>query len=500
MSAAPAVVPAAVPARRPPRTRAERVAVRLGLYGGDKADREFLPAHLEVLETPPSPLALAILWTVAAFFAGVVGWSLVARIDIYATAQGRVQPTGRSKVVQPPETGRIHAIRVSNGDAVKAGQAVVVLDEDEADADMAGRKADLGAIDAQVARRVATLAAVRDDMPSPPEPGFSHLASPEVEAQERAAMRSDVDQYVRARDALLSQVAENAATQGRLNDSIAARERLLSILRERASMKETLAAHQSGSRAGVLDATQQVEQASADLANDRGNLVEARAAVQSLRRKVDALKGDTLAKQDQALADAMEKRLSATHEVLKAGMHKDRLTLRSPIDGTVQQVSVGSAGQVVSAGQPLMVVVPTSGPVEVEALVPGSDIGFVVAGQRAVAKLDAFPFTRYGTIEGEVVRVSRDAVDEREAVAGSDPVASSKGQSVAQQGSVADTRNLVYPVTVKLDRTSIEADGRDVALAPGMTASIEIRTGDRRVADYVLAPMRETASSAGHER
>ncbi len=154
-------------------------------------------------------------------------------------------------------------------------------------------------------------------------------------------------------------------------------------------------------------------------------------------------------------------------------------------------------GQVVTAGQPLMVVVPTDGPIEVEAQVLNKDIGFVLPGQEAVVKIDAFPFTRYGLIEGRVVRVSRDAVDDREASGGSDALSVARSQGVNPVSGMTKTQNLIFPVTVALSQTSIKADGKDVALTPGMTATVEIRTGRRRVIDYLLSPVRETTSTAG---
>lgn len=495
-----AVVPAKPALPPQAASPAERLAGRLGLMGGNRVDKEFLPAHLEVLDTPPSPVSIVLLWTVSAFFAALLLWSVLARIDIFATAQGRVQPTGRSKVVQPTETGRVRSVDVVNGARVSAGQVLMTLDASEAVADDGAKRADLGSYDAQVARRRAAISAISGDAARPPEPEFTHSASPAVEEQERSAMRSDVDQYAKARDAILAQVAENEATQGRLAGSIAARERLLSILRERAAMKQALVDRSSGTRAAVLDATQQVEQSSADLAYDKGTLAETRAALGTLRGKVASLRSDSLGKQETALAEAMERRAVAVHEVMKTSLRKDRMTVTSPVDGTVQQVAVRGVGQVVTAGQPVMVVVPTDGPIEIEALVPSRDIGFVVPGQKAVVKLDAFPFTRYGALDGEVLAVSRDAVSEREAGAAADAVTAGKGGAISAQSGISDVQGLVYPVTVRLSRTSIAADGRDVPLAPGMTATVEVRTGDRRVVDYLLSPLSETTQTAGHER
>jgi hemolysin D len=118
-----------------------------------------------------------------------------------------------------------------------------------------------------------------------------------------------------------------------------------------------------------------------------------------------------------------------------------------------------------------------------------------------VIKVDAFPFTRYGTIEGRVVRISGDAIDQRDAGGATDAAAIAQGQSVsAPNASAPKTQNLVFPVTVELKQLTMNNDGREVPLIPGMTTTVEIHTDKRRVIDYVLAPLREIASTAGRER
>lgn len=313
-------------------------------------------------------------------------------------------------------------------------------------------------------------------------------------------MLAEIGQYITTREAFEAQLAEKVATQERFTASIAARERLQSVLKERADMRETLVAKAAGTRAAVIDAVQQVEQVAADLAYDRGQLIEAKAAATSLQRRITQLASETVARQYQALTEAAQKRDALVQDVVKAQLKRERTQLKAPISGTVQQLAVTTLGQVVTAGQPLMVVVPTDGPIEVEAQLQNKDIGFILPGQEAVVKIDAFPFTRYGSIEGKVVRVSRDAVDDREAGGGSDALSVARGQGVNPVTGMPKTQNLIFPVTVALSQTFIKADGKDVALTPGMTATVEIRTGRRRVIDYLLSPVRETASTAGHER
>ena len=175
------------------------------------------------------------------------------------------------------------------------------------------------------------------------------------------------------------------------------------------------------------------------------------------------------------------------------------MRLRAPISGTVQQLAVTTVGQVVTGGQTLATVVPLDAPLEVETMVLNKDVGFVQVGQAAVLKVDAFPFTRYGTIDGTVTKVSSDAVDMRDAPNLSDASASAKAQG-ASPNSPSNRPELAFPTTIKMEQRSIEVNGQPVMLSPGMTVTVEIKTGTRRVIDYVLSPLREVVSQAAHER
>ena len=166
------------------------------------------------------------------------------------------------------------------------------------------------------------------------------------------------------------------------------------------------------------------------------------------------------------------------------------LQLKAPIDGTIQQLAVATVGQVVAIGQSLLTVVPLDAPIEVEAMIANKDTGFVEAGQPAIIKVEAFPITRYGTIAASVAKVSRDAVDERDATNLSDAANAAKVQQ-GPSGQPSRTQNLVFPATVRPALKTINIDGKDVALTPGIAVTVEIKTGQRRAIDYLLSPLRE---------
>jgi hemolysin D len=462
-------------------------------------DREFLPAALEILETPASPKRVAFIWIVCLMLAAALGWSYIAKLDIYAVATGRIEPSGRSKVIQSLDPGKVLKIAVEKGMKVKAGDVLLELDPTEAYAERNATAADLEALDAEIPRRRAEMHAVLSGAATPPEVVFPSNVSPNLQTRERSVLSAELTQYTSSQDTLKAQLAEKTATQTRLHSTIAAREQLIAVLNQRLSMKRALLDKEAGSLAQVLDAQTQVEQALTTMSTDKGQLLETAAAAASIERKMDEQQKQFIADQATKLADAEKKRDHSAEDLIKAVAKAERVHLTAPINGTVQQLAVNTIGQVVTTGQPLLVVVPDGGPLEIEALVPNTEIGFLEVGQHAVIKLDAFPFSLYGTIDGKVVDVSRDAVYDQD-VSNADASTSPQKQNASLLDPTPKTHGLVYPVTVELNQRYIEIEGKQVPLSAGMTASVEVRTGDRRVIDYLLSPLRRIVSQSGHER
>lgn len=459
---------------------------------------EFLPANLEILETPSSPKASLFLWVLCGMLFAALTWSWFARLDIHAVAKGKIQPSGRSKIVQPLDPGKIRTINVTNGMLVKAGDVVLELDPTDSEADRKTLAGQLEWLNAEIVRRTVSIEAVNTQNDTP-EITFPPSVSDGVQSRERSAFFADLNQYIASRESLIAQRGQQDAMQQRLLGSIQSRENLLSSLKERVGMKESLVALQSGTRASVIDALQTMQNEQTNLAYDKGQLLEAQAGTIASERKIAQLKQEFVAKQTQEYLDSQRKRSDVLQALVKADAKEARTRLKSPIDGYVQQLLVTTVGQVVTTGQPLMVIVPTDGVLEVEALVENQDIAFIRLGQEAVIKVDSFPFTRYGSIKGSVKRVSPDAVDQRDAGMTSETNTQRNGNANTISG-VSQVQNLVYPVTIELTDKSIFADGRDVPLGPGMTVTVEVKTGSRRVIDYLLAPLREISSNAARER
>ena len=464
-------------------------------------DREFLPAALELLETPPSPVRVAGIWLICAAFAVSLLWSYFGKLDIHAIAQGRIQPSGRTKVVQTLEPGKVVAIAVENGAKVKANDVLLELDPTETGADRDAQTRDLESARAESARRrvAIEIARERDTMLAPHLIPFDAAISDAVRRREESVMAGDLGQVRLSRLNLLAQLAEKSATRDKLIASTAARERVITLAKERVDMRTSLNDKGSLSRALVIEVLSQYENQITTQVSEKGQLIETEAAIKTVESKVAELLGQFISDQTGKLAEAERKADHLAQDLIKATAKNERTTLKSPITGTVQQLAVATVGQVVASGQSLMTIVPADAPIEIEAMIQNQDIGFVNPGQQAVIKIDAFPFTRFGSINGKVQRVSRDAVEERDAQAMADPMTAARPGG-AQAGAGQKGPTLVFPASIRLDSNTINVDGKEIPLSPGMTVTVEILTGNRRAIDYVLSPLREVTSSTARER
>ena len=474
-------------AARPPAKPAPRPAM-------SREDREFLPAALELVETPPSPVLVKMIWLISLLVVAALAWSWFGKLDIHAIAQGRIQPSGRSKVVQPLEAGRVRAVFVQNGDEVKEGDPLIELDPTETAADKDSMARELDSARAEILRIALSLEiAVASGKPAPAL-AFPPGTDPGVQRRERAVMAADLAQLASARESLKAQLAEKEALAERLRTSIRARERLLAVLKQRVDMRQSLVDKNAGTVASFLDGVELYERAATDMAADKGQLLEAEAGIQSIRRKFDEVTAQFVSDKTAKSADAEKRRDRAEQELIKASSKNERTRLASPINGTVQQLTVTTLGQVVASGQSLLTVVPSLNKIEIEANVLNLDIGSVQVGQEAVVKEEAFPFNRYGTASGRVVKISRDAIDEQDANA-------QAGASVAQRQQGGQRgQSLVFPATIELQKATLNVEGRDVPLSPGMALTVEIETGARRVLDCLLSPLKEHASNVVRER
>jgi hemolysin D len=473
-------------------------AARALLPARSHNDHEFLPAALEILETPPSPIHTWLLSTICLLAAVTIAWTFVGKIDVIAVAQGKVQPTGRVKLVQPLESGKVRTLFVTNGSKVEAKQPVVALDDSEVKAEQSALAASLASLRAEAARRAAAIAAARTaDLQLPTENWPDDLPG-NILTREQRVLAGDLASLRSAVASLAAQRLQKEAERARLVNTIASQEELLKIEDDRVQLRSYLEARQLGSKLTLFDAQESMQNQRTTLAQQQGQLAEAVAALNVLERDTTKTIATFIADNSQKLADAERQIEDTAQKLAKAEAKTSHMLLTAPVAGTVQALSITSVGQVVMPGEEVMRIVPADDGVEIECYMPNKDIGFIRSGQDAVVKIESFPFTRYGTLLARVSRVSREAIPEPDAQQQEgNPGRSSR--STLNAGAQR-MQNLLFPVMLTLEKSTISADGEEIPISNGMAVTVEIKTGYRRIIDYVFSPVVEVASKAMKER
>ncbi|MEA2840665.1 MAG: rane fusion protein hemolysin [Methylobacteriaceae bacterium] len=463
------------------------------------SDHEFLPAALEILETPPSPVRIGLLAIICVFAATALTWSYFGRIDIIATAQGKFQPTGRVKVIQPLDTGKVLASHVENGKHVSQGDVLVELDPSEGAAEVAEFTTSLASYRAEALRRHVAIEAARAKQTAKAPPvGWGPEIPQSIRLREERVIASDLGQLNAQVASLNAQANQKRAERERLDSTIVAQKQLVATQQERVQMRSSLVEKNAGSRADLLNAVETMQYQQTALAQQIGQLREAEANLAVIARDTEKAYETFMSDNAQKLAEAERQADDYGQKLVKSVAKLDHMTLRAPMSGTIQASSVTTVGQVLTSGEEIMRIVPEDAVLEIESYLPNQDIGFVKEGQDAVVKIESFPFTRYGTINARVTRVARDAIPQPEAEQTETNAA--KTTRSTNSGTAQRTQNLVFPVTLKPETTLIGIDGTNIPLQTGMATTVEIRTGSRRILEYIFSPLVQIGSEAMKER
>ncbi|MBX3235497.1 MAG: HlyD family type I secretion periplasmic adaptor subunit [Nitrospiraceae bacterium] len=403
-------------------------------------------------------------------FVSAVLWSSFSSIDIVAIAPGKIIPNGHSKTIQPYETGVVAAIHVQDGQVVRQGEVLIELDATQNGADRDRATIEYRAALVEAARLRALIAG-EGRFIAPPE------SDPQLVLLQQQLLRDQLAEFGARVDAARHLIDQRKAAVEATNDNIRRLEVTVPMEIERATAYRKLLDQQFVSKMDYLQIEQQRIDRAQELAGQRSKLRQDQAALAESEKTYHALISEFQQIKQAELSSTETKAASLLQDVRKAEQKTALQRLVAPVDGVVQQLAIHTVGGVVAPAQPLLVLVPQDHPVEVEAQLENKDIGFVREGQPVEIKVETFPFTLYGTIPGKVLTVSDDAV----------PLDKDKG-------------GLVYASRVSMDRSTVMAEGKQIHLSPGMAVTVEIKTGQRRVIEYLLSPLLKSAQESMRER
>jgi hemolysin D len=441
---------------------------------------EFAPDILQLQEAPPSPLPRFVMYAVLVLFAILLLWGYFGKLDVVAVAEGKLVPQSYLKIVQPSESGIIQEILVKEGAEVEAGQVLMRMDATLSTADNKTLQTELKQKELQLRRVEAELSGSPlkrlDDDPIP-------LFAP-VEAQ-YSARRSAYQNALYQEQAVLAKAQQDLAAAEQIEDKL---RQTLPHFQEQEQAFNRLVKDGAVTKMMAQEKQNERIEKEQDLRAQSHNVAGLKAAIEQSEKRIAQITS-TYRKELQ------EERITALAEQgkLKQQWEKQRhrhglLELKAPQAGIIKDLATHTQGTVVSPGTVLMTLVPKDEALQAEVWISNQDVGFIHSGQEVKVKLSAFPFQKYGMVEGKVLSLSADASDLRNQM--------QEQNSTQHSGMVP----LAYRALVELKEQVLVSDKERYRLAPGMQVAAEIRLGDRTVMEYLLSPVQKAFHEAGRER
>jgi hemolysin D len=454
------------------RALSERAAVRA--FASDAAD--FAPDLLGIQERPPARLPRSVAYVTMGLFGVLALWASFGKLDIVASAEGRLVPRNYSRILQPAEAGILREILVREGEEVQPGQVLLRMDATAASADLETLHADLALkalslrrIDAELSGQPLLLKA--DDPPA-------------VAAQVLA-------QYHARRQNYMDGVAQEQANLARAEHDLAAGHQQLAKLqatlplyRQSAQSYERLVKEGFVSELGANDKVRERIEKEQELKVQEAGLAALAAGVEQSRKKLEHVRSSYESQLRNERVELQNQYQHVSGELNKQNYKSALLELRASVSGTVKDLATYQPGAVVQPGTPLLNIVPKDEPLMAEVAIRNEDVGFVDVGQAVKLKLQAYPFQKYGLIDGVVHLVGADSNN-------SDP----------QKATAMGYSPQSYKAWVSLTSQTFKAPGQAaLRLTPGMLVQAEISQGQRTVLEYLLSPIQKVVQEAARER
>ncbi len=433
----------------------------------------FLPAALEIEAAPPAPYSRIILWAIMLLLVVAIAWACWGQIDITASAQGKLVPGSQVKVIQPLNAGVVTAIHVREGQKVDAGDVLLTLDSTITEAELERLRVQLEGVQQDIQR--TELLQQRLQAPQRPASALAKAQLQPLSLPQQQALDSSWLEYQarqlsvqRQSDKLLAEVDTTKLNISRI-------EKTMPLITEQADSVQKLLEKSLASRSQYLELELNRINQAESLTIEKAKLQQLAAAIRESAQQQQVLQAEVQRQLSEAQNQYHRDASALTQELIKAQNTNSQQQLLSPVSGTIEQLALTTIGGVVTPAQELMRVVPQDQQLIAEAWLLNKDIGFVEVGQTAEIKLESFEFTKYGVIDGEIIAVSTDAVEK-------------------------EGLGLVFPLKVSLKQHHIRAGNKTVPLGAGMTVTVEVKTGERRVIEFLLSPVIKAVDEGVRER
>jgi len=411
-----------------------------------------------------------LLFIVTIWFVLVVVASF-ATLDEVTRGDGKIIPSLQVQALQSLEAGIVQEFLVKEGDAVEKGQTLVRLNAIEATSDLGANQSRYLGLLASITR----LQAEAEGKGTVDFPEEVMKKAPQSVTEEINSFRANRNSLDNQLNVLQQQIAQREQEVRELSTRASDTRGVISLQRQEMEMVRPLVESGSAPRMELLQLERGIKERQTELNGYTSSLPRARSAVNEARARINEIKSNAKAQAQTELSakligmNEIKERLSALTE------RKTRTEIKSPVAGTIQEITVNTIGGVIRPGEDLIKIVPKDDKLVVEAKVRPSDRAFIYPGQKAIVKLTAYDFSIYGGLDAELISISADTFEDQEG-------------------------NSFYQVKLRTDETELKRKNEILPIEIGMIASVDILTGKKTVMQYLLKPFIKTLDNAMNER
>jgi hemolysin D len=436
---------------------------------------EFLTGTAQLSQRPLNPILRIIPLVIIALITAFLVWAVLGTLDIVSVAHGRLIPASKTRIVQSLDRGVIQEILVADGDMVEKDQPLILIDASSLDSQRSRIESEILSHQEAIARIEQLLMRAQRYAAGGEGQFDKTLPVLNTSVVQQALIGQRYSEFRTSMLALRHSLEEKQYESVALAQEHERHELMVANVRQRLQAITELVSQQLAAAQERLPLEKELidHQQQAKIAARR--IDEVRAGIKRIRQQQASERASfqaRLLEEKIGHEDAIRGLEASLQGVVS---HGGQYTLRSPVNGLVEHMQINTVGGVVSPAQEILSVIPVEEGLEIEAWVLNHEVGFVEQGQTVTVKVDAFPFTRHGTLSGRITKLGNDA------------------QEIADKG-------WVFPVRISLDQDFIEINQRKVPLSPGMSVQAEIRTGSRQIIDYFLSPIQVSLSESLHER
>lgn len=413
---------------------------------------EFKPLLIEIEDKPLNPLGRIILYLVLAIMVFGTAWLILAKVDVVVSAQGKIIPSGEIKILKPLESGVVSKIFVKESDRVKKGDILIQIDPTVTDASLSSKQDDLAVIDSDIVLLEALI-------------NESNLSKDEI----NKLNSSQLNLYNSQRQILASTYESNKAKLNSAKLNIKANESEVNRLGLLLSKEEEAKIRLQK----VLDliAKKEYEEVSKNIINLKEQKDIALYRLKESNKKLEEIIEENQKAIKTIKSSWIETSLNKEKEKRELGAQINAILfsnktqqIKSPVDGFVGKLLIHTEGGVVSPNDNLISIVPSDAPLIIKANVLNKDIGFLKLGQEVAVKIDTFSFQKYGLLHGNIIEISKDAIED-------------------------ERLGLIYEIKIKPKSLDIKVEGEIKQLEIGMSVIVEVKTGKRRVIELFIYPI-----------